>query len=133
MSVSSAERKIQRLNEQLRVAREELRRERQKVSLTGGVENTRRLDAANESLKRFCDEYLALHPDEFGVGKLPIRMRYVLCALAANVSRTEIAAALPKINGHCQFMRLGITKGGLSKIIREARFKLEYLNREIKW
>ena len=132
MSIASAERRVQRLNDQLRIAREELRQEREKVSATGGVANTRRLEVANEPLKRFCDEYLVLHPDEFGMGKLPIRMRYVLCALAADVSRTEIAAALPLLNGQSQFVRLGLTKQGLYNIIRRARSELERINREKK-
>ncbi len=132
MSVASAERKVQRLNDQLRVAREELRLEREKVSATGGTVNQRRLEAANEPLERFCDDYLALHPDEFGIGNVPIRLRYVLCAMASDVSRTEIAAALPLLNGQSQFVRLGLTKQGLYNIIHRARSELERINREKK-
>jgi hypothetical protein len=130
MSVATVESKIARLKEKLRVAYDELRAEREKVAERVRSREDAEMTATYKSMERFCDTYMECNPGyEYGLDKLPIRPRFVLCALAAGVSRKDIASQLPKINGKLRFVRMGITTGGLHKIIEDGRRQLRHLNR----
>jgi len=126
--VERAERKVARCKVALQVAYDELRAERAKLSKTSGTAAKRKLATAYAPLEKFCDEYLARNADEHGIGKLPIRYRFVMCALAAGMARPDIAKSLPKVNGKNQFVRNGISVSGLSGVIRKAQYALQRVN-----
>lgn len=124
MSVASAERRVSLCELALRAAYEALRVEREKAAKQAADVASDKLKSVNSKLEEFCSEYLSCNADEHGIGKLPVRLRFVMCARASGLSGADIAAALPKINGHGQFVRMGISVGGLSKLIREAQSAL---------
>jgi hypothetical protein len=133
MSVASAERKVLRCKESLRLAYEELQAERKMASEQARSDQADILRAIEVAMEGYCQAYLHQNRMRFesmtpGVPVvpviMPVRFRYILCALAQGMSHKELARSLPKMNGRHQFVRPGITIGGLSKLIAEARSTL---------
>jgi hypothetical protein len=116
MTIAAAERKVARCKEALRQAYVELRAARHaSLHREDGA-----LEDANGKLEAFCASHLERHPND-KLGCLPLRLRFVVCSLAAGKTRRWIAAALPKVNGRGQYVRMGITLGGLSHLTFQAR------------
>lgn len=131
MSVASATKKVARCKEALRLAYDELYAEREQAQLAKRASKVGELAAANERLERFCtgDRAILVAVTEGGLAikRLPLRLRFVATALALEIPRSKIAEALPKLNGKGGFVRMGLTKGGLHKLIVQARYELERL------
>jgi hypothetical protein len=128
VSVASAERRVARCKEMLRLAYEALGAEREHERKRKRSTRNRLLTDANEKMELFCLKFLASHPDEYGISKLPIRQRFAMCALASGMARPDIAAAMPKLSGKSSFVKMGITTSGLHGIIADARYALYRLD-----
>lgn len=127
MSVESAEAKVTRAKAQLTIAYHELRVARAKAIHQKRETDKTRIQAVHGYMQKFCDEYLANAPgSEYGLEKLPLKLRFIMCSMAQGVDRKTIAEFLPK----GKTAKIGITVGGLSSLIRQARMQLKLLNRE---
>jgi hypothetical protein len=125
MSIVSAERRVALCKEQLRLAYEALREERERDRVSAYQLNSLELRTANEKLERFCLDYFSRNLDEYGLKRLQLRSRFVMCALASGMQRRDIAAMLPKVSGKGSFVCMGVTRTRVHSMIVEARYALQ--------
>jgi hypothetical protein len=126
-AIAEAERDVLHCKKQLRAAYERLRAERAGARRNETTWRDIELGSANARMEKFCADWLANYWDHRvrdALRELPVRQRFVMCALASGMTYVEVGAWLPKLSGKGSFVKMGITKGGLCRVIRDARCQL---------